>query len=119
MLQARCAITVLCEMLRGTFLRDGFGQIKTPDLKVDLIVTLEQPFQSITQIKLENSICADQNFFEFFDLPFIHGDRRKALSSAEAIVLSQRTSKSLFGTENPVGKVLRINAQTISGYRCV
>ena len=80
-----------------------------PDLKADLIVTLEQPFQSITQIKLENSICADQNFFEFFDLPFIHGDRRKALSSPEAIALSQRTSKSLFGTENPVGKVLRIN----------
>ena len=111
MLQARCATTVLCEMLRGTFLRDGFTKITTPDLKADLIVTLEQPFQSITQIKLEKSICADQNFFEFFDLPFIHGDRRKALSSAEAIVLSERTSKSFFGTENPVGKVLRINAK--------
>jgi len=89
----------------------GFWANQTPDLKPDLIVTLEQPYQSITQIRLENSICADQNFFEFFDLPFIHGDRRKALSSTEAIVLSQRTSKSLFGAENPVGKMLRINAK--------
>ena len=89
----------------------GFYENLTPDLKVDLIVTLEQPFQSITQLSLEKSICADQNFFEFFDLPFILGDRRKALSSADAIVLSQRTSKSFFGTENPVGKMLTINAK--------
>ena len=84
---------------------------RTPNLKSSLIVTLEQPFQSISQIKLENSICADPNFFEFFDLPFIHGDAGKALNPADAIVLSQRMSKSLFGTENPVGKMLRINAK--------
>ncbi len=91
--------------------QDWFWANSTPGLQSELVVTMERPGESPTYIKMENSICADQNFFEFFDLPFVHGDRGKALSHTHAAVLSQRASQSFFGNENPVGKTLKVNRQ--------
>ena len=59
--------------------------------------------------KIEHSICADKNFFEFFDIPFVAGDRSTSLNHAESVVLSQKMSKIIFGNEDSIGKLLKVN----------
>ena len=60
----------------------------------------------------ENNVAyADPSFFELFTLPFIKGDPRTALSSPSSIVITEDMADKYFGTENAVGKTLRINNQ--------
>jgi len=50
----------------------------------------------------------DSNFFNVFDLPMVMGDRARALSSPDDVVLSQTKAKQYFGASNPIGQRLTI-----------
>ena len=49
---------------------------------------------------------ADPSFFEIFSFPFIQGDPKTALADPRSIVLFESASRSIFGTEDPLGKVV-------------
>src|SRR5204863_7714644 len=51
----------------------------------------------------------DQEFFDVFGFQLLYGEKEIALSDPNGIVLTEKTSQRLFGTADPVGKVLRIN----------
>ena len=51
---------------------------------------------------------ADSSFFQIFTYPFLHGNPARALSEPNSVVLSETVARKLFGTLNPLGKVLRI-----------
>lgn len=53
-------------------------------------------------------IYADSSFFEIFDIEIIHGDRNP-LKSPYNIALSQSLAKKLYGDENPVGKIYKMD----------
>jgi putative ABC transport system permease protein len=53
---------------------------------------------------LDNIMSVDNSFFKVFTIPFINGDERKPFSTLTSAVITQSTAKSLFGTENPLGK---------------
>jgi len=55
---------------------------------------------------------ADQSFFSVFSFPLILGDPETALQLANTIVLTESTAEKYFGTEEPLGKVLKVNNQT-------
>jgi len=59
--------------------------------------------------KEEGVICADQNFFDFFGISFLYGNRKEALSKPESVVLSQSTAIKFFGKLNPIGKLIKMN----------
>ena len=48
------------------------------------------------------------DFFKVFDLPFVHGSGATALPDVNAVAISQRTAKSLFGTEDALGKIVSV-----------
>ncbi len=59
-----------------------------------------------------------EELFEIFTFEFLRGDPATALSSPESIVLSRDTAETLFGSENPVGKVIDVDRQmdmTVTG----
>src|SRR3984957_2976455 len=58
---------------------------------------------------------ADSTFFQVFDLSFVRGDRRTALTRPNSIVLSESTAKKFFGNINPVGKVLTLTRDKFPG----
>jgi putative ABC transport system permease protein len=60
--------------------------------------------------KEEHMASADPNVFEFFDIPFLFGDRRTALTMANAIVINQSIAKKYFGDNDPLGKIILVNA---------
>jgi len=67
---------------------------------------------------LDNIMSVDNSFFEVFTVPFISGKSLKPFDNINSAVITESTAKTLFGTENPVGKDLTIMGSqmvTISG----
>ena len=49
-----------------------------------------------------------KNFFEFFRLPLLEGNREQLLTDDNSVVLTRSSAIRLFGTEHAVGKSLKI-----------
>ncbi|MCV2485246.1 ABC transporter permease [Flavobacterium sp. SH_e] len=60
---------------------------------------------------LNNIFTAQSNFFSFFPYKFIHGNGKTAIQDRSSIALSEETAERLFGTENPMGKLVRYDGQ--------
>ena len=67
----------------------------------------------------EDIVFVDPNFFTFFSFPLKTGDPKTVLSGANDVVISKRIAKKYFGDEDPIGKVLDVDAgdykYTVSG----
>jgi putative ABC transport system permease protein len=88
--------------------QDNFWPSYTPGLKAYLVASLVEN-GTHEAFKIENSICADQNFFDFFDLHFLLGNRSATLAKKESIVLSERFANQLFGAQPALGKMIMVN----------
>jgi putative ABC transport system permease protein len=55
----------------------------------------------------------DPSFLHFFSLKLSKGDPAKALTTPASIVLNEELAKKYFGTENPVGKTIFLNKDTM------
>jgi putative ABC transport system permease protein len=56
----------------------------------------------------DHIIFSDPSFFEMFSFPLIRGNPEEVLDKPNSIVLSRQAVKRYFGTEDPIGKRLRI-----------
>ncbi len=54
-------------------------------------------------------IYADSTLFRVFTLPLINGDPQTALTRPNTMVISQRMVDKYFGSEDPIGKTLRLD----------
>ncbi len=55
-------------------------------------------------------LYVDDNFFQTFSFPLLHGDAATALKEINSVVLSEETALRLFNTTDAVGKVLPLDA---------
>jgi len=55
---------------------------------------------------------ADSTFFDVFSFKLLEGDPEKCLVEPRSIVLSEEYARKYFGTEDPVGKTLKIEQDT-------
>lgn len=53
-------------------------------------------------------LAVDSTFFQVFQIPLLRGQAGKALSRPNTVVLTESTAKRLFGTTNPIGKMVEI-----------
>jgi ABC-type antimicrobial peptide transport system permease subunit len=53
-------------------------------------------------------VFADSNFFNFFNFTFIHGSASTALAP-KGIVLTDKIATKYFGSEDPIGKMVRMD----------
>jgi ABC-type antimicrobial peptide transport system permease subunit len=61
---------------------------------------------------------ADSGYLNVFDFPLLEGDRGHALSAPYNIVLTEKFARALFGTADPMGKVVTIDSNanfTVTG----
>jgi len=58
--------------------------------------------------KEENFMYAEASFFKIFSFNIIEGDATTALITKDKIVISETTAKKYFGSEDPIGKVLKV-----------
>ena len=57
----------------------------------------------------ENFAYVDSTFFDFFDYPLVSGSH-KSFKDKNSIFLSEELAKKYFGNEDPVGKLMVLNA---------
>ena len=60
---------------------------------------------------LENAYFVDTSFLTMFSFPFIYGDPASVLRNPNDVAISRSVSLKFFGSENPLGKELKINSQ--------
>lgn len=58
----------------------------------------------------ETRMCfADSNFLQFFSFPLVKGNAATAMLQPEGILITEAMAKKYFGSEDPIGKVIRKN----------
>ena len=62
----------------------------------------------------DNLIQADSSFLDFFTIPVIKGDPQLMLNAPHKVVLTESTSKKIFGEESPIDKALQIGSDTVA-----
>src|SRR5205085_9566130 len=88
----------------------NFWPNSTPDLNTDLTVSLPDDPKILMKLDTDAAICADENFFSFFDLPLVAGNRANLLSLAESVVLSESLAAKIFGGD-ALGKYITLNGK--------
>ncbi|MFM8834703.1 MAG: ABC transporter permease [Cytophagales bacterium] len=65
--------------------------------------------ESETRVKTfeeDHFVFADSNFFDFFDVGLILGDKQTALAKLNQVVISSSAANRFFGNDDPLGKTL-------------
>ena len=57
----------------------------------------------------ERFFWADSNFFDVFQLQFIYGDPKTAITDPTSVVITESMAKKYFGETNPMGKYLNLD----------
>jgi len=74
--------------------------------------------QGEEKIELRQTIYAEPDFFKIFTARVLQGDREKMLEPPYSLVLTDESAKRLFGSEDPVGKIVMVNQKdpyTVTG----
>jgi putative ABC transport system permease protein len=58
-------------------------------------------------------LFADSTFFEIFDFKLLRGNPETALSEPRSMILTEKSAKRYFGDEDPMGKRLTVEEDTI------
>lgn len=73
--------------------------------------TLKYPSVIAYQNKMfeeKRFLFADSAFFSIFSFPLLSGDEKTALDAPDKVVITQSAARKYFGSENPVGKTVKI-----------
>lgn len=61
------------------------------------------------QFQESRFMFGDSTMFSIFSFPFVQGDPETAISRPGTIVLTESTARKIFGSENPLGKTLKVD----------
>lgn len=69
------------------------------------------------EFKEQKTVYTDANFLQLFSIPLLQGDEKNALTEPHSIVLNSDLAKKYFGTEQAVGKTLKVgnNLMKVTG----
>ena len=82
-----------------------------PQVKQAVVTTHRQPHVLKYKDKLlkKEGYTVSEHFFDMFTWEFINGNPKTALPDAYAIVLTQSCATALFGNEDPINKVIKVD----------
>jgi putative ABC transport system permease protein len=59
-------------------------------------------------------LYTDSTFFDMFSFDLVDGNKQNCLNSPQGIVLTEKTVKRIFGSEDPLGKGILISGETFT-----
>ncbi len=86
----------------------GFERVTSVHFSNDKFLSANQ----IDQLKVDQGIYADANYFKVFTYHFIDNFNPKDFEQPFSVALSQTMANRLFGNENAVGKSITLDKQT-------
>lgn len=96
----------------GAAMPDNFPQVESVARMFPRSLSVRDP-QSDRQFEIENALFADSTVQEVLGLHFLHGDPGTALHAPFSAVLTDETARRLFGTEQALGRQLRVGSDAI------
>src|SRR5690349_15121991 len=69
-----------------------------------------EDIKSGTEVRSQESLYVDSNFFSAFSFPLLSGNAATCLKDPHSIVLSEDEARRQFGTVNVVGKMVMLKA---------
>jgi len=87
-----------------------------PEIISSMRLDFDRTHSSATTVKVgsetftEARLCyADSNFFDFFHVALLEGNKQTALTQPNSIIITESTAKKYFPTENAFGKTIEVN----------
>lgn len=80
-------------------------RIHTPG---DFLISYTDTKGQVTSIDQEKVLAADSNFFQAFTFPLVKGNPKTALQNPQTLVMTEAVAKKYFGSEEPLGKMVRL-----------
>jgi putative ABC transport system permease protein len=82
--------------------------------EIQSVVRITRPMTKVLEVaerKFEEKqvICVDSNFLQLFSFKLIKGNSAIALQRPDGILITENMATKYFGTEDPLGKVIRQN----------
>lgn len=65
--------------------------------------------------EINDLLFVDQSFFEVFNFPLKTGDQKSVFNDKYNVVITEQTARKYFGTDDPIGKTLKINGPPSPG----
>lgn len=65
------------------------------------------------KINEKKFLFADSTFFDLFSYKLLKGDPKTALSQPRSVIMTETGAKKYFGNEDPVGKTLKVESDTV------
>lgn len=92
----------------ATYLKDQYPEVETT---LRILMSSGKNLLETGEIKsYENKgLTTDSSFFNIFPLQFLSGERATALNEPNSVVLTEQVAKKYFGSQNPVGKTIKID----------
>ena len=82
-----------------------FPEIQSSTRIVDMSLNIQKGTENFVE---KRALAADSTFFKIFDIKLLKGNPDGALRAPLSLVLSQTGAQKYFGSENPLGKSLKI-----------
>lgn len=97
----------------GPLLKNDFPDFEevVRTLQRRLLISHEENGEQKKLFNESNAFFAEPEIFNVFDIPVVEGHPSKTLSEPFNMMLSERTARKYFGTEEAVGKTLRVGNQ--------
>ncbi len=90
-----------------------YEAIKDADVRIVNSVVTDWGFDHLVTVgetRIRNrGYYVSEEFLEMFEFPLLKGDRTTALDEPTSIVISESLAKTLFGDENPINKIIRLD----------
>ena len=74
----------------------------------NFVISYTNPAKEVVAFEEDKVLAADSNFFRMFNFPMIKGVAETALDHNNTLVMTASTAKKYFGTEDPIGKLVRL-----------
>lgn len=97
----------------ATYLKDNYPEVES---SARILMTIDKFLMENGKeaSNYENKgLFVDSTFFEIFPVEFKDGDRKTALKNPFSVVLSEKLAKRYFGNDNPIGKTIFIDKDTL------
>lgn len=90
-----------------------YEAMKTADHNIVNTVVCDWGFEHLLTVGekgiYKRGYYVSEEFLEMFEFPLVQGDAASVLDDPSSIVISQSTAIALFGNEDPINKVIRID----------
>ena len=75
----------------------------------DFIISYSNRKNEVISFEEDRVLAADTNFFKMFNFSLVAGNKENAFAQANNLVMTRSTAEKYFGSEDPVGKLVRLS----------